>query len=58
LAANPELLVQLRLALAVVVSADALFTLAGLCGLSLEDAIDSAEKTARTLASAAFQQIG
>jgi AcrR family transcriptional regulator len=56
--ANPELLAQLRLDLAVVVSAEALFSLTDLCGLSIEDAIDSAEKTARTLTSAAFGQIG
>ena len=55
--ANPELLAQLRLDLAVAVSAEALFSLTDLCGLSIEDAIDSAEKTARTLTSAAFQQI-
>jgi AcrR family transcriptional regulator len=55
--ANPNLLAQLRLDLAVVVSAEALFSLTDLCGLSIEDAIDSAEKTARTLTSAAFQQI-
>ena len=55
--ANPDLLAQLRLDLAVVVSAEALFSLTDLCGLSIEDAIDSAEKTARTLTSAAFQQI-
>lgn len=53
-AADPELLAQLRLDLAVVVSAEALFCLTDLCGLSVEDAIDSAEKTARTLTSAAF----
>ena len=57
-AADPELLAQLRLDLAVVVSAEALFSLTDLCGLSVEDAIDSVEKTARTLTSAAFQQIG
>jgi AcrR family transcriptional regulator len=55
--ADPELLAQLRLDLAVVVSAEALFILTDLCGLSVEDAIDSAEKTARTLTSAAFRQI-
>jgi len=54
---NPDLLAQLRLDLAVVVSAEALFCLTDLCGLSIEDAIDSAEKTARTLTAAAFQQI-
>jgi AcrR family transcriptional regulator len=56
-AADPDLLAQLRLDLAVVVSAEALFSLTDLCGLSVEDAIDSAEKTARTLTSAAFRQI-
>jgi len=55
--ANPELLAQLRLDLAVVMSAEALFSLTDLCGLSTEDAIDSAERTARTLTSAAFRQI-
>ena len=55
--ANPELLAQLRLDLALVVSAEALFSLTDLCGLSIENAISSAEKTARTLTSAAFQQI-
>jgi AcrR family transcriptional regulator len=53
---SPERLAQLRLDLAVVVSAEALFSLTDLCGLSVEDAIDSAEKTAGTLTSAAFQQ--
>src|SRR5271170_7281438 len=57
-AGNPELLARLRLDLAVVVSAEALFSLTDLCGLSIEDAIDSAEKTARTLTSAVFRQIG
>jgi AcrR family transcriptional regulator len=55
--ANSELLAQLRLDLAVVMSAEALFSLIDLCGLSVEDAIDSAERTARTLTSAAFQQV-
>jgi AcrR family transcriptional regulator len=55
--ANAELLAQLRLDLAVVMSAEALFSLTDLCGLSIEDAIDSAEKTARTLTAAAFTQI-
>jgi AcrR family transcriptional regulator len=56
-AANPELLAPLRLDLALVISAEALFSLTDLCGLSVEDAIDSAEKTARTLTSAAFHHI-
>jgi hypothetical protein len=55
-ATNPELLAQLRLDLALVVSAEALFSLTDLCGLSIEDAIDSAERTARTLTSAAIRQ--
>jgi AcrR family transcriptional regulator len=55
--ADRELLAQLRLDLAVVLSAEALFCLTDLCGLSVGDAIDSAEKTAKTLTSAAFQQI-
>ena len=53
---NPERLAQLRLDLAVVMSAEALFTLTDLCGLNVEDAIDSAERTARTVTSVAFQQ--
>jgi AcrR family transcriptional regulator len=55
--AHPDRAAQLRLDLAVVVSAEALFSLTDLCGLSIEEAIDAAEKTARTLAAAAFQQI-
>ena len=55
-AAHPGLLAQLRLDLAVVVSAEAFFSLTDLCGLSIEDAIDSAEKTARTLTAATFAQ--
>jgi AcrR family transcriptional regulator len=54
--ADPEVLAQLRLDLAVVVSAEALFCLTDLCGLRTEDAVDSVEKTARTLTAAAFQQ--
>jgi AcrR family transcriptional regulator len=56
-AADPDLPAQLRLDLAVVVSADALFSLTDRCGLSTDDAIDSAVRTARTLTSAAFRQI-
>jgi AcrR family transcriptional regulator len=55
--ADVDVLGQLRLDLAVVMSAEALFSLTDLCGLSIEDAIDSAERTARTLTTAAFQQI-
>jgi AcrR family transcriptional regulator len=47
-------LAQLRLDLAVVVSAEAFFTLTDLCGLTPEDAIASAVRTARTLTLAAL----
>jgi AcrR family transcriptional regulator len=56
--ADPDLLVQLRLDLAVVVSAEALFSLVDLCGLSIEAAVESAAKTASTLTAAAVAQIG
>lgn len=56
-AVDSELLSQLRLDLALVVSAEAFFSLTDLCGLSIEDAIKSAERTARTLTLAAFSQI-
>ena len=48
-------LVQLRRELAVVVSAEALFILTDLCGLSPEEAIASAARTAATLTAAAFR---
>ena len=51
---DPAGLAQLRRDLAVVVSADALFTLTDLCGLSGPDAVDSAVRTARTLTASAF----
>jgi AcrR family transcriptional regulator len=57
-AVDPELLTQLRLDLALVVSAEALFTLTDLCGLSIDEAIESAERTATTLTIAAFNRIG
>jgi len=53
-ATNPKVATQLRRDLAVVVSADALFCLTDLCGLSIHDAIDSAVHTAKTLTAAAF----
>jgi AcrR family transcriptional regulator len=53
LAGDDAVLAQLKLDLAVVVSAEALFTLTDLCGLSAEDAIASAVHTARTLTQAA-----
>ena len=48
-------LAQLRRDLAVVVSAEALFTLTDMCGLSPDEAIASAARTAATLTAAAFR---
>jgi AcrR family transcriptional regulator len=45
---------RLKLDLAVVVSAEAFFTLTDLCGLSPDEAIDSARHTAAALTRAAF----
>jgi AcrR family transcriptional regulator len=53
---DPVDLAQLRRDLAVVVSADALFTLTDLCELSRPDAVDSAVHTARALTEAAFRE--
>ena len=53
---DPAGLTQLRRDLAVVVSADALFTLTDLCDLSRPDAVDSAVHTARALTEAAFRE--
>jgi AcrR family transcriptional regulator len=50
---HPETLRQLKQDLAVVVSAEALFTLTDLCGLSPQEAIASAVHTARTITAAA-----
>jgi AcrR family transcriptional regulator len=50
--ADPERFEQLRRGLAVVVSAEALFTLTDLCGLTAEAAIASAARTARSLTAA------
>ncbi|HEX6453250.1 MAG TPA: TetR/AcrR family transcriptional regulator [Trebonia sp.] len=50
----PEVMTQLKLDLAVTVSAEALFTLTDLCGLPPADAIASAARTAATLTRAAF----
>src|SRR2546429_2918387 len=49
-------LAQLRRDLAVTVSAEALFTLTDLCGLSPDEAVASAARTAATLTAAAFQR--
>jgi hypothetical protein len=51
---DPAALRQLKQDLAVVVSAEALFTLTDLCGLSPDDAIASAVHTARTITAAAM----
>jgi AcrR family transcriptional regulator len=53
LAAGHAVLAQLKRDLAVVISAEALFTLTDLCGLSPEDAIASVVHTARALTHAA-----
>ena len=55
---DPAALAHLRRDLAVVVSADALFTLTDLCELSRPDAVDSAVRTARVLTEAAFRAAG
>jgi AcrR family transcriptional regulator len=51
---QPEQFEQLKRGLAVVVSAEALFTLTDLCGLTPEAAIASAAETARSLTAAAL----
>src|SRR5215469_5947188 len=50
----PADMARLKLDLAVVVSAEAFFTLTDLCGLAPDDAIASAVRTATTLTRAAF----
>lgn len=50
----PAAMTRLKLDLAVVVSAEAFFTLTDLCGLEPDDAIASAVRTATTLTRAAF----
>jgi AcrR family transcriptional regulator len=52
---DPEALARLRRDLAVVISAEALFTLTDLCGLAPADAVASAVHTARTLTEAAVR---
>jgi AcrR family transcriptional regulator len=49
---------QLKRGLAIVVSAEALFTLTDLCGLTAEEAITSTVQTARSLTSSALSSIG
>lgn len=55
-AENAFALVQLKRDLALVVSAEALFTLTDLCGLSPDEAIDSAVHAARALTQAAMER--
>jgi AcrR family transcriptional regulator len=52
---DPDAFAQLKRDLAVVVSAEALFTLTDLCGLDPEDAVASAVRTAGTLTAAAIR---
>lgn len=56
-AADPEAFAQLKRDLAVVVSAEALFTLTDLCGLVPDAAVASAVRTARTLTEAAVRAV-
>jgi AcrR family transcriptional regulator len=51
---RPEALAQLKQDLAIVLSAEALFTLTDLCGLSPDEAIASAVRTARAVTVAAL----
>ncbi|KUN90155.1 TetR family transcriptional regulator [Streptomyces bungoensis] len=53
-ATDPEAFAQLKRDLAVVVSAEALFTLTDLCALGPDEAVASAVRTARTLTRAAL----
>ncbi|MDQ0774758.1 AcrR family transcriptional regulator [Streptomyces aurantiacus] len=54
-ATDPDAFAQLKRDLAVVVSAEALFTLTDLCGLGAEEAVISAVRTASTLTEAAVR---
>ncbi|MFI6559894.1 TetR/AcrR family transcriptional regulator [Streptomyces sp. NPDC050534] len=56
-ATDPQAFAQLKLDLAVVVGAEALFTLTDLCGLDADQAVASAVRTARTLTEAAVRAI-
>jgi AcrR family transcriptional regulator len=54
--ADHAVLAQLKQGLAVVMSAEALFVLTDLCGLSPDDAVASAVRTARSLTAAAVRR--
>ncbi|HKT01863.1 MAG TPA: TetR/AcrR family transcriptional regulator [Rugosimonospora sp.] len=56
--AHPDAFAQLKRDLAVVVSAEALFTLTDLCGLAPDKAIASAVHTARTITAATLRRRG
>ncbi|MDQ1022909.1 AcrR family transcriptional regulator [Streptomyces umbrinus] len=56
-ATDPDVFAQLKRDLAVVVSAEAFFTLTDLCGLAPDEAIASAVRTATTLTEAAVRSI-
>ncbi|MGW7258306.1 TetR/AcrR family transcriptional regulator [Streptomyces sp. NPDC054834] len=56
-ATDPAAFSQLKRDLAVVVSAEALFTLTDLCGLGPDDAVNSAVRTAATLTEAAVRTV-
>lgn len=56
-ATDPDAFTQLKRDLAVVVSAESLFTLTDLCGLDPDEAITSAVRTATTLTEAAVRAI-
>ena len=56
-ATDPDAFTQLKRDLAVVVSAEAFFTLTDLCGLDADEAIASAVRTATTLTEAAVRSI-
>ena len=53
---TPTATTHLKRDLAIVVSAEALFTLTDLCGLSVDDAIASAVRAATALTTAAFTE--
>jgi AcrR family transcriptional regulator len=53
--ADPRMLAQLKQGLAIVMSAEALFVLTDLCGLSPQDAVASAVRTARSITAAAVR---
>ncbi|GAA4634768.1 hypothetical protein GCM10023196_077580 [Actinoallomurus vinaceus] len=53
---TPTAMTQLKRGLAIIISAEALFTLTDLCGLSVDEAIASAVRAATALTTAAFAE--